>query len=86
MIKNTDHSDLMNWLGDQPELLDKLHRMREIEQDEGNGDIERIELEILELVKSIGARSFGRCVQAKESKAFEEEKAQAGGRIHGKKN
>jgi hypothetical protein len=85
MTQHTDHSDLINWLSEHPELLEKLHRMREIEHDEGNGDIERIELEILELVKSIGAQSFGRCVQAKESKAFEEEKAKAGGRIHGKK-
>ena len=86
MTQNTDHSDLLNWLSEQPELLEKLRRMRAIEQDEGNGDIERIELEMLELVKSIGAQSFSRCVQAKESKAFEEEKAKAGGRIHGKKN
>lgn len=86
MSNNTENSDLLNWLGEKPELLEKLGRMREIEQDEGNGDIERIELEMLELVKSIGAQSFGRCVQAKESKALEAEKARAGGRIHGKKN
>ena len=86
MSNNTENSDLLNWLGEKPELLEKLGRMREIEQDEGNGDIERIELEMLELVKSIGGQSFGGCVQAKESKALEEEKTRAGGRIQGKKN
>ena len=39
MNNNTDNSDLLNWLGDKPELLEKLRRLREIEQDEGNGDI-----------------------------------------------
>ena len=86
MSNYTDHSDILNWLGDKPELLEKLRRLREIEQDEENGDIERIELELLELMKSIGAQSFGRCVQAKENKAFEDERSKGGGRIHGKKN
>ena len=44
-----------------------------------------IELDMLELVKSIGADSFGRCVQSKEAEAIELQKNQAASRIH-KKN
>lgn len=83
--KQTDEG-LLRWVSTKPELLERLERMRQIEHDEEDGDIERIELEMLELVRSIGAESFGRCVQNKEAKALERAKAQGGGRLHGKKN
>ena len=76
----------MSWLRGNPELLEKLNRMRRLEADGSAVDIDRLELEMLELVKSMGASSFGRCLQSKENKAFESAKAQGGGRIHSKKN
>jgi hypothetical protein len=78
--------ELMSWLRDQPELLSKLDQMRRMEEDSEDTDFDRIELEMLELVKSMGASSLGRCVQSKEGKAFDCAKSEGGGRIHGKKN
>jgi hypothetical protein len=57
-----------------------------MEADGSESDFDRIELEMLELVKSIGAGSLGRCVQGKEATAVEAAKAQGAGRLHGKKN
>lgn len=86
MAKKQTPEEVMAWLREQPELLEKLDLMRRMEEDGSETDFDRIELEMLELVKSMGASSLGRCVEAKQSKA--EEAAKAGGacRIHSKKN
>lgn len=86
MGKNQNQESTFAWLREHPELLEKLERMREMEADGSETDFDRIELEMLELVKSMGASSLGRCVQSKEAKAVEAVKAQKAGRIHGKKN
>lgn len=57
--------------------------MRRMEADGSDTGIDRIELEMPELVKSIGAASFGRCLQGKEAKARVSAKAGGGCRIHG---
>lgn len=77
--------ELLVWLREQPELLSKLDQMRRMEADAEDVDFDRIELEMLELVKSMGASSLGRCVQGKEAKAFESAKSKGAGRIHSKK-
>lgn len=86
MVKKAEKNELMEWIGKQPELLEKLRRMRAIEEDEGRVDIDRIELEMVELVKGIGAASYQRCLQGKESMAVEQEKSKGGARHGGKKN
>ena len=60
--------------------------MRTMEADDCDMDVVRIELDMLALVKSIGAESFGRCVQSKEAPAIELQKSKAASRIHGKKH
>ena len=51
-----------------------MDRMRSIEADDTDMDVVRIELGMLELVKSIGADSFGRCVRSKQAEAIELQK------------
>jgi len=84
--KNTEWLDLFNWASQKPDLLEQLARMRELEECGETFNFDRMELEMLELCKAIGASSFARSVQAQESKAFEAAKAADGGRTHGKKN
>lgn len=86
MESKKSSEELMSWLREQPELLSKLDQMRRMEEDSEDTDFDRIELEMLELVKSMGASSLGRCVQGKEAKAFDCARSEGGGRIHGKKN
>ena len=85
MAKTQISTETLTWLEANPELLAKLDRMRRIEANDFDMDVVRIELDMLELVKSIGADSFGRCVQGKESEAIALQKNQAACRIH-KKN
>ena len=77
---------LLEWVKHKPELFEKLQQMQALEQDGEDIDLDGLELELLELVKSMGAQSFGRCVQAREEKAFELAKSKGGGRLHSKKN
>jgi len=86
MAQKQNKEQTLAWLRENPELLDKLERMRQMESDESETDFDRIELEMLELVKSMGAGSLGRCVQAKESKAVDLAKENKACRVHGKKN
>jgi hypothetical protein len=82
--QNTDET--IAWLRENPQLLEKLERIREMEGESSDTDFDRIELEMLELVKSMGADSLGRCAQSKEDKAVESVKQSKTCRIHGKKN
>ena len=86
MVKSQIPAETLTWLEANPELLEKLDCMRRIEADDSDMDVVRIELDMLELVKSIGAESFGRCVQSKEAQAIELQQSKAASRIHGKKN
>lgn len=86
MAKEQTPEKVMAWLREQPELLEKLDLMRQMEEDGSETDFDRIELEMLELVKSMGASSLGRCVEAKHSKAEEASRAGGACRIHSKKN
>lgn len=86
MAKKKTPEKVMAWLREQPELLEKLEQMRQMEEDGTDTDFDRIELEMLELVKSMGASSLGRCVEGKQSKAEETSKAGGACRIHSKKN
>jgi hypothetical protein len=60
--------------------------MREMELDQSQTNFDRMELDTLELVKSIGADSLGRAVENKQSKAIELAQSKQPCRIHGKKN
>ena len=86
MAKTQIPTETLSWLEANPELLEKLDHMRRMEADDSDMDVVRIELDMLELVKSIGSESFGRCVQSKEAQAIELQKSKASSRIHGKKN
>jgi hypothetical protein len=86
MGQKQNQEETFAWLREHPELLEKLERMRQMEADGSQTDFDRMELEMLELVKSMGAGSLGRCVQSKEAKAVESVKGQKACRIHGKKN
>ncbi|NBB81578.1 MAG: hypothetical protein GVY36_19415 [Verrucomicrobia bacterium] len=86
MVQKQNKEETLAWLRENPQLLEKLEQMRQMELDESETDFDRIELEMLELVKSMGAGSLGRCVQAKESKAVDLAKERNTCRIHSKKN
>ena len=86
MAKKTDKDELLKWIGKQPELLGKLAHLRAIEEDDKRVDIDRIELEMVELVQGIGNGSLQRCIQGKESRALDQERSKGGGRLGGKKN
>ena len=86
MAKTQIPTETLSWLEANPELLEKLDRMRRIEADDTDMDVVRIELDMLELVKSIGSESFGRCVQSKEVQAIKLQKFKASSRVHSKKN
>ena len=85
MAKTQLSTETLTWLEANPELLEKLDHMRTMEADDSDMDVVRIELDMLELVKSIGSESFGRCVQSKEAQAIDQQKSKAASRIHGKK-
>lgn len=87
MVKSSEKSEVLKWVSEQPELLNVLRRFQEMEGD-GNlesGSFDAQELELLELVKTIGAGQLARCLQFKEEVALEQARAQAGGRIDSKK-
>jgi hypothetical protein len=86
MAKEQKREKVLSWLREHPELLEKLDLMRQMEEDGLDSDFDRIELEMLELVKSMGASSLGRCVEAKQSKAQEASKRGGACRAHSKKN
>ena len=77
-------SRLLEWLKDKPDLLEKLDQMRRLEQ--GGGDLDAMELELLELVKGLGADSYRRVLEQKEGAAMARQQTEGGGRMHGKKN
>ena len=86
MENQSDTSGLIEWLSERPELLKQLERMRTMEDSESAFDFDRSELEMLELVKSIGADSFARCIESREPRVLQEARESGGGRVHGKKN
>lgn len=61
------HRDLkmLDWLKGQPEVYEKLEQMQELEADDP--ELEKAELDLLELLRSIGAASFGRILQRNRS-------------------
>ena len=77
-------SRLLEWLKDKPDLLEKLEQMRRLEQEDSS--LDAVELELLELVKGLGADSYRRVLEQKEGAAMARQQSEGGGRIHGKKN
>ena len=86
MAKKTRKDEIIERLKERPELIEKLGKLFDIEDDVGQHDLMQVELQTLELIKSIGCDCFGKAVQSKEQDGFEEAKAKTSGRIHGKKN
>ena len=84
MEQNHDESKLLKWLKAKPDLVEKLDHMRLLEERDGNLDV--VELELLELVKGMGADSYRRVLEQKEATALSRQRSESGGRIHGKKN
>ena len=84
MGNETCETELLGWLKNKPELLAKLEQLRELE--ESDSDLNQIELELLELVKELGADSFKRALAEQSKQAVESALKEKGKRVHGKKN
>jgi len=69
MRNNDSETELLNWLKNKPSLLQKLEQMRELEA--SNSPLDAIELELLELVKGLGADSFKRALDKQGKAAVE---------------
>ena len=65
-------------------MYEHLKRIRELES--SDPQIDRAELELFELVKSIGASSFQHILQQKNDVAEQEEREHSKVRVHSKKN
>jgi len=86
MEKKTRIDEIIERLKERPELIEKLGKLFELEDDVDQSDLVQIELQTLELIKGIGLDCFSQAVQGKEAQAFEQAKAKTSGRMHGKKN
>ena len=80
----TEESKLLDWLKARPEMYEQLKRIRELES--SDPQIDRAELELFELVKSIGASSLQHILQHKSDVAEQEERKHSKIRVHSKKN
>lgn len=60
---NEQDQEMLEWLKDQPGMYEKLKEIRALQV--SDPDLNRAELELLELVQSIGASSFGEILQRK---------------------
>lgn len=88
MVKSSENEEVLKWVSEQPELMEALRRFQEMEGDLNieAGGVDALELELLEMVKAIGAGQFERCLASKEAAALERARSQEGGRIDSKKN
>lgn len=75
---------MLKWLKSQPDMYERLEQIRELE--EKDHGLDHVELELLELVQSIGATSFRRIVQQKSDEAAQQKLEESNSRRHGKKN
>ena len=80
----TEESKLLDWLKARPAMYEQLKRIRELES--SDPQIDRAELELFELVKSIGASSFQHILQQKSDVAEQEEREHSKVRVHSKKS
>ena len=84
MESTTEESKLLDWLKARPEMYEQLKRIRELEF--SDPQIDRAELELFELVKSIGASSFQHILQQKSDVTEQEERERSKVRVPSKKN
>lgn len=77
-------SEMLEWLKDHPEIYIQLEHFRQLTQDDP--DLEKAELELLEISKSIGAQGLREILQSKSDQASAEKKQDPGIRIGSKKN
>jgi hypothetical protein len=84
MAKKYTDTEMLNWLKSHPDVYEKLKQMRDLEA--GDPHLDKAELELLELVKAMGASSFQRILQQKSETAEQLAKDKATRRTHGKKN
>lgn len=75
---------MLTWLKSQPELYERLKRIRSLQS--SDPDLERAELELLELTRAIGASSFKEILQQKSDAAATRAAQELPIRKHGKKN
>ena len=84
MQSTTEDNKLLDWLKARPEMYEQLKRIRELES--SDPQIDRAELELFELVKSIGASSFQQILQQKSDTAEQRQREHSKVRVHSKKN
>lgn len=78
-----DEAEMLTWLKSQPELYARLKQIRALQS--SNPDLDRAELELLELTRSIGASSFKEILQQKSGAAATRASQELPLRKHGKK-
>jgi len=75
---------MLAWLKSHPDMYKRLEQIRSLER--SDPDLNRAELDLLELTQSVGASSFQRILQQKCDAASEEALKEPAMRKHGKKN
>lgn len=81
---NKDEKEMLAWLKSQPGMYERLEQIRSLQ--DSDPDLDRAELELLELVQSLGASSFQQILQRKSDAAAERSSEEPHLRKHGKKN
>lgn len=76
--------EMLAWLNSHPELYERLDEIRSLQS--SDPDLDRAELELLELTRAIGASSFKEILQQKCDAASEEALEEPSIRKQGKKN
>ena len=84
MKSKAEDLKLLNWLKSRPELYEQLERIQGLELEDP--ELDKAELELYELVKSIGASSFQQILQQKSDVAEQRQRAISKSRTQGKKN
>ena len=76
--------NMLAWLNKHPDVYERLEQIRSLQS--SDPDLDRAELELLELTRSIGASSFKEILQQKCDVASEEALEEPAMRKQGKKN
>ncbi|MEM6717491.1 MAG: hypothetical protein AAF622_20755, partial [Cyanobacteria bacterium P01_C01_bin.147] len=78
----------LKWLSEQPELMKRLTRLREIStsEDKDLDTLAKAERAVIDEVDRLGARSLEQWLQSQHKIADDRERANPGSRRHSKKN
>ena len=86
MAKKKISNELLEWLEQNPELANRLDKMREISQQDGDETLTQVELGLIEQMRLMAREGLQGWAQGKEAGAYEQAKERGKGRKSSKKN